>query len=738
MHSHLRWALLSISLFIELAGIAQSISGRIYDSKTGKGIPFSNVYIRELQTGTRADSSGYFVLEGLPAKEVHLEVSAIGYTTGLIPAMTSSGEKMNIGLDPSHVELTEVVVSMPTGKLESDNILMVEKKKLTALERSSSNSLMESVANLAGVDQVSTGTGIGKPVIRGLTGNRVVTYAQGIRVENQQWGSEHGLGVGDVGINGVEVIKGPNSLLYGSDAIGGVLYFTDEDYAAVDRVEGFGDVKYYGNSLAGIGQAGIKVHRKKYKQNFFASFRNNADYQVPGGKRVVNSRFDQSSFKTSLGYNNDFWVTNLRYSYLENNFGITEVDSLYNNSESRQHLPPFQNIADHKISSENIFFIGKTKFEAIFGYTSNRRKEFETSLDSTSLDMTLRTMSYNLRLRLPEGINHIIIGLQGMYQTNQNAGIEALIPDAKTNDAGLYAMTTFPIAKIEFQGGLRLDFRKLDGLDTYFGSGEHFTSLSRSYTNLNASAGIRYPMSENIVLRLNLSTGFRAPNSSELLSNGAHEGSNRYEVGDPDLKTENASQTDFSLSFTNEHIDITFNPFINFVRNYIYLRPEDSIVEGKPLYFYDQINAVLMGAEYSLHYHPHSLHWLHFETAFSAVYGFDKDENALPLMPANNVNSTLKVEFGKAKKLRISEAFLQHIYKLGQYRTAAYEVHSDPYQLFNAGLIVGYYVRRQNIELKIGLNNALDQRYIDHLSRLKTFGVPGQGRNLYAGLRYEF
>ncbi|MEQ8325091.1 MAG: TonB-dependent receptor [Vicingaceae bacterium] len=729
----LAWSLILMSFSIK----AQDISGKITDESTGIGIPFVQVYIAELQTGTRADSNGYFEINRVPAKKLTISVSAIGYATGYSQFDASASSSFNMALQPQHVELTEIVVATTSSKLSNDNVMMVSKKTMIELDRSSGNTLMENLTNMGGVDQLTTGTGIGKPIIRGLSGNRVVTYAQGIRVENQQWGSEHGLGLGDAGIGSVELIKGPSSLLYGSDAIGGVLYFTDQDYAELGQVEGYASSRFFSNSLSSQNQMGLKVHRNKYKQNFYGSYKSSGDYQIPDGQRVVNSRFDEKSFKTSLGFNNNYWVTNLRYSYLQNNFGITGEDSVYHSEISRNTLVPYQRIDDHKLSTENIFFIGDSKIELTLGYTKNRRQEFEDVEDTAALDMNLETGSYNVRYKFPVKALNMVIGVQGMYQRNINSGIETLIPDALTNDVGVYSLAQFSLQNWDVQGGLRWDYRKLDGLETSVGD-EGFEALSRSYANINASAGALYRISETFNIRFNISTGFRAPNTSELLSDGEHEGSNRYEVGNADLKNEQASQVDIGLTYANDHLEITINPFVNQIRDFIYLRPEDSTINGKQLYYYDQTNALFSGGELGFHYHPHEIHWLHFETIYSAVFAKNDRGNALPLIPANNFNSTLKIELGKKRRLRLSEIFIQHIFKFDQRRTAGFEDPSASYQLINTGLILDLQLGNNILQFKAGVNNLLNTTYIDHLSRLKTLNVPGPGRNTYVGLKYMF
>ena len=361
--------------------------------------------------------------------------------------------------------------------------------------------------------------GIGKPVIRGLSGNRIVTYAQGIRIENQQWGDEHGLGVGAVGIESVEVIKGPASLLYGSDAIGGVLYFIDERYASQNSVEGFFETKFISNTLGSISNGGIKYNKGKLKFNLFGSYSSQADYQIPNSQRVFNTRFNEKNIKGSLGFNTKSWISNVRYSFLQNKFGIVE-DAVYSESSDRNFILPLQSIDNHNFSFDNTIFTGKSKINLTLGFTTNYRKEFEDEIDHQALGLKLNTLSYNLNWHSPTVLKKInfIVGSQGMYQTNLNDGEEVLIPDAKTMDAGAFLLVNLNLNKLKIQGGMRLDYRAISTNEMHIGhhhedgeDGEEevvIPALNRYFNGTTFSGGAVYSINK-FKFRANVSSGFR-------------------------------------------------------------------------------------------------------------------------------------------------------------------------------------------------------------------------------------
>ena len=723
--------ILSVSAYSQVA-----FTGTVVDKETNEPIPFAEVFFVELNTGRVTDENGVFTIEHQHPKNIEVQISFIGYNTLKTKIDMSQEQKQTFYLEPNHIELNEVVVSVPTGKLQNENVVSVEQKKITQLQQSAPATLAEAISNIPGVEQNTTGVGIGKPVIRGLTGNRIVTYAQGIRIENQQWGDEHGLGVGEAGIESVEVIKGPASLLYGSDALGGVLYFVDERYADHNTFEGYLKSNFLSNTLGSINTFGAKLHKEKLMFNLFGGYSTNADYTVPGNERVFNTRFDEKNVKAAIGFHKKNWITNVRYSYLQNNFGITDT-SEYVTSVDRSFVLPFQKITNHNLSLENVLFTGNSTWNLMLGYTDNNRNEYEDSETDPALSMDLRTSTYNLKWNSPSYNNeklNLIIGSQGMYQTNTNSGEEILIPDAKTIDLGGYAIVNYDLDNLQLQGGVRYDHRLIDTKEVVETG---VAAFRNDYGSVNYSGGAALNLNA-ITLRANLSSGFRAPNTSELLSNGVHEGTNRFEKGNPNLKSEQATQFDFSFDFKNKHVEFTINPFINSIQNYIYLAPAGTFDQGVPVYNYLQSTALLTGGEMGVHYHPHSIHWLHIESDFSSIYAQDADKNPLPLIPANKWSTSLKVEFTSKKPVRLENVYVQNVYKFAQNRVGQFETVTPDYNLVNLGFNMAVGTGRRPFEINGGVKNVFNTKYIDHLSRFKPLGIPNPGINFFLGVKMGF
>jgi len=727
--------LLLIFILFSFHLFGQTFKGEVIDIQTNKAVPFSTIYFKELETGTIADSTGAFFIEHFNQNEIHLLITAFGYEKKDTIVSLHENAVLKIYLSPSHLDLEEVTITASTGKLEGDNVVSIEKRKLEELYQNAPLSLAEAISNIPGVDQNTTGAGIGKPIIRGLSGNRIVTYAQEIRVENQQWGSEHGLGIGSIGIEGVEVIKGPASLLYGSDALGGVLYFIDERYANHNTVEVKAKTSFQSNTMGSINQVGFKIHKKRLKFNLFGAYTSHADYQTPSFKNVYNTRFDEKSIKAAIGYNRKNWISNIRYSFLENNFGIVE-DSIYTRSFDRNFILPFQKITNHSLSFSNKIFMNTSSLQLILGFTSNNRKEFEDNKTEEALGFILNTGTYNLKWKSRE-IGHLLnitIGSQGMLQTNKNTGEEILIPDGKTQDIGVFSLFHFKWSKLQIQAGFRIDSRQVNTL--FMQSADTtFLAVNKQFIGQTISIGGNYKWKKTII-RANVSSGFRAPNTSELVSNGVHEGTNRYEIGNEDLKNENAIQMDLSVDYQSDHFSLSFNPFYNSISNYIFLSPTGATISSNSVYEYIQTDAFLYGGEFGVHYHPHLLHWLHLQSEFSTVFAEDKQHRYLPLVPQTRINSTIAVEFKNKGRFHLEKVFLQYIYKFKQDRIGQFETYSPSYNIVNIGLQAQIETKQSPIKLSIGVKNLFNTRYIDHLSRFKTLNIPNQGINFYAGISY--
>ncbi|MFK5879596.1 MAG: TonB-dependent receptor, partial [Flavobacteriaceae bacterium] len=685
---------LIISLFLigfTAVGYTQnSINGSITDSENNPlfGV---DVYAPELHLGTTSDLDGNYELKNLPHGEIHIVFSYFGFNSveknfDLHQDLSA----IDVVLQESVFNIDEVIVSTPFNRLQSKNVMKVESAKIKDLQQKGAATLIEGISTIAGVSQISTGTSIGKPVIRGLSGNRVLVYTQGVRLENQQFGGEHGLGLNEAGIESVEVIKGPASLLYGSDALGGVLYFNPERFASENTFSGNFGQRFYSNTLGSSTTIGFKNSLEKWKFLVRGAYDSHADYKIPNKDRVTNTRYDEINFNAAVGYSDEKISSELRYNINQSNLGLTE--GIGGQTKNRTPEFPFQKVITHILSLHNHIFFDRSKLDVDLGYIYNDRNEFDAILGefNPALRMKLKTLSYDVKYHLPKTeLLSFIVGVQGMHQTNKNLGEELLIPDATIDDLGVLATGILDLKNSSLQAGIRFDTRNLTTEHHEILDGNAikvFEALDKSYQNFTASLGYKFNIVQDITTRINLATGYRAPNLAELSSNGIHEGTNRYEIGDPNLKSEQNFQTDISIEYKKDHFEVFVNGFYNQLNNYIFILPNGQIKDGADVYEYNQDNAKLYGGEFGFHLHPHPLDWLHLESSFEMVVGKQNNGDYLPLIPANKWSNTLRTEFDIANWWQQGYTSLNVASSFAQNNVSPFETATSSYTLVNLGL----------------------------------------------------
>ncbi|GEP49749.1 TonB-dependent receptor [Flavobacterium noncentrifugens] len=712
------------------------LSGTVTDTKN---LPLASVsvYAPDLHKGTITDADGKYNLNNLPAGNIKIIFSYVGFTTMNQTVNVQKETIFDLILEENIHQMDEVIVSTAFNRLQSQNVMKVEHASVKSLQQQGVSTLIEGLSTIPGVSQISTGTSIGKPVIRGLSANRVLVYSQGVRLENQQFGDEHGLGLNDSGVESVEVIKGPASLLYGSDALGGVLYFNPEKFADANTLKADFGQRLFSNTLGSSTTLGLKGSTDNWKFLARGNYSTHSDYKISDGDRVTNTRYNETDLKSGIGYSNSKFSSVLRYNFNKLDLGIPE-DGIAYQSESKNTQFPRQGVYNHILSLHNNFFFGNSTLDADIGYIANDRSEFEDS-NEAALHMKLKTLNYDLKYHFPKfGKVEMIAGIQGMHQTNKNSGAEYLIPDATTNDFGIFGTANYEWKSSALQAGLRYDNRKVSS-DTHGILGEegYFEAIDKSFDSFNASLGYKTNLAHNFTMRLNLATGFRAPNLAELTSNGVHEGTNRYEIGNSQLKTEQNFQTDLNLEYKNSHFEFFVNGFYNHINNYIYTTPTGLVLEENDVFHYVQDDAQLFGGEAGIHYHPHPLDWLHLETSFETVTGKKQSGEYLPLIPANNWNNTIRTEFNIKNWLSQGYARLNFSSTFAQENVSGFETKSLGYTLVNAGIGGKIKISKSVFEVGLNGNNLFDKRYIAHLSRLKTDGIPNIGRNVVLGINFN-
>ena len=627
------------------------------------------------------------------------------------------------------------------------------------LHKAIGTNLMDAVSRQPGLSQITTGAGIAKPVIRGLGYNRVVVVDQGIRLEGQQWGDEHGLEVDAQSVHSVEVLKGPASLMYGSDAIAGVMILHPERplESGVMQFKVGGEYQS-NNGLYGY-TAGFGGNKKGWLWNGHFSdkaahaYKNRFDGYVPG------SGFKERDVSGMLGVNRSWGHSWLRLSNVDFRPGIIEGerDQVTGRLEwpedgkahSYSNYLPFQHVRHLRLVSDNAWYTDKGTLKAIIGYQQNHRQEYEEETDEAELDLMLRTINYDLKhqIDLPKAWK-LSTGVGGMWQQNRNSGEEYLIPDYELFDFGLFATASRQFHRWNLSGGLRYDTRSLHTHQLIENEDLRFESLTKHFNGVTGSLGGVWNVGERTNLRLNVARGYRAPTVSELSSNGVHEGSIQYELGQARLKPEYSLQTDLGMDYTSKYVSLQASLFLNRIDNYVFLgRLADRVTDGYPTYQYRQGDARLTGGEVSIDVHP--LQPLHISNAFSYVHGLQLHQphvsRHLPRIPAPRWNCNIRYEFpdfggGHCKGTYINAELDYNLRQRNFYALDATETATPAYALINLSIGTDLHVWGHNcIELTLACNNLLNKAYQSHLSRLKYAdldpltgrqGVYAMGRNV--------
>lgn len=749
--------LLSMIFFgVWTAKAQNTLSGTVLSKDGEIGIPVT-VSIPKLDRKTGADDAGNYTIENVPNGTFTVVYSMVGYRTYSEKINFHSGETIHkdVFLQETAVEIEEVIVSTVFHMLQSENVMKVERMSVADMKDKGAETLASGLNNIAGVNVISTGQGIGKPVIRGLSSNRVLTYTQGVRLENQQFGEEHGLGINESGIESVEVIKGPASLLYGSDALGGVLYLNPEKFAAPGETHADLNSTYFSSSQGTATDIGIQHSGDKLRFLLRGAYSSHADYRTGADYKVTNSRFNEKDIKTGVRYGSNHIISALRYNYNRSDLGIPE--EIGEQISSRKPMLPYQTTDNHILSLDNTFHLSRSKITAKVGYTANDRREYEEEHEHgeehehsedeheasngvlPSLRMQLNTFNYDVKYHFPSGKKlETIVGIQGMYQDNKNFGEEVLIPDAITHDFGVFATSHYHLEKIDFQAGLRFDTREVDVKETWNAhDNEWMEAANKKFNSFNAAVGMKWDIGNDFVSRINMATGYRAPNLAEMTSDGYHHGSFRYEIGSLDLVHEQNIQTDIALEYKRTNLDIFANGFYNKVNDYIFLEPSGTIADGHPVYHFKQEDAKLYGGEFSFHIHPASLSWLHFESGFEMVVGMRQDGEYLPFIPAHNLSHLLQINLNDRSFMTKPTAFVELKTHFAQNKVSEFEDTSKGYTLLNAGINSDIRFRHQVINIGVTGTNLTNKSYVSHLSRLKNYSIYDTGRSIQVSLRFR-
>ena len=603
------------------------------------------------------------------------------------------------------VMLDEVIVSTPFGETADQNVIKVTKVDLAKMSAVNTQTMKDVLAETPGLSFISTGPGIYKPNIRGLSSNRVVVYNQNMRYENQQWGDEHGIDIATGGVSSVELIKGPASILYGSDAIGGVLYFNPQKYLKYNGTKGDFSTFYNTNYSGFNSTIGVSTTIDEFSLIARASVVENGDYS--GSKRpdgyegpYESTGMESKDFQLALGYSKGNYSSDFRINFNESILYVPHGDEEgHDDHDDGDHDDDHDDHDDHD--------------------------EHDEHGEEAALDMTLRVTSLDWKYVNENNDNiELAIGGNFVHQTNENHGEEVLVPNATKNDMGLFMLSHFHFDSSDLMLGVRADMRQIDAI-----------GIEKTYTSMTASAGYKKDLGQSSIFRLNLATGYRAPNLSELFSDGEHHGTGRYEIGSSELSVEKNFQTDISFETSNEKSSLLVDLFYNNINDYIFLNPTGAQTdEFMPVYEYSQSDATILGGEIA-YSSKTGIDWLSYYASMEYLRGKKKNDGWLPDIPPVTFKLNLDLDFSE----KINYA-IDILHKARQDKVATFENSTHSNFLVDVSgqydLNTSYPGARAQLFWKV--ENVFDKYYYDHLSRFKNYGFYDMGRNVSIGLKISY
>ena len=700
---------------------------------------------------------------------------------GIIPGMLAVCHVCTLhAQDPDslrNVSLSEIVVTENFQYLRNKNTtLHLDVVGKEFLKEHFSGNLMQTLEQLPGVHSMDIGSGFSKPVIRGMGFNRVSVTENGIKQEGQQWGADHGLEIDAFNVEQVNIRKGPASLLYGSDAMGGVVEITQAAPPFDDQV--FGEVDLLGKSVNGLfgGSLMLGVKKDRWYTKLRYSEQHFGDYRIPTdtisyltqkipvyNRRLKNTAGFERDASLFTQYRKGRYMGNYAVSnayqkvgFFPGAHGIPDPSRVQDDGSSRNIELPYSFVNHLKATTHQEYAWEKLLLQWDLGYQNNHREEwsqFHTHYGTQpvpdkdpdkELAFTLNTFSSGVKVRFTGSqVWDHSAGWDLQYQRNTISGYSFLLPEYTRFTTGLSWLTTYkPTDVFSVSGGLRYDIGKTDispftdaYLATYLqeqGYSQEVIEMNkvrshavdRSFGDYSGSLGIVWSPAKEHLLKVNVGHSFRLPGANELASNGVHHGTFRHEQGDPDLNSERGWQLDMAYSFFGKFFSVTISPFASWFSNYIYLKPtgEWSVLPHAGLFAGGEISAKV---DLPLHFT--------YELGGEYVYTYNCDEHIpLSFSPPGSLRNTLSWE---KKRLRF---YAEHQYIADQNRVARNEDPTPGAQLLHLGAGFRIPVGSTDVEVTLSARNLLNTKYYNHLSFYRKVEIPEPGRNFQILIKIPF
>lgn len=764
------------------------IKGHVYDYRSKK--PIAEVVVRtDKKEYTISNPEGYFEFHTrfLPGN-IQLKFQLLGYHPQTKRIDLNRDLDLKIYLVSKPTELREVVVAQKSAELvakSKSQVISVVSEDFMGKNRE--NSLMQTLEKVAGVSSMTIGSGQSKPTIRGLGFNRVAVVQNGVKHEAQQWGADHGLEIDQYGLGEIEIIKGPTSLLYGSDAIAGVLRIKPQQ---VPQENSFGgEVNLLGetnNDLFGVSAAMYKRNTKWYVDSRL-TYRDYGDYKVPTDKIEYNSYIfnlhnrqlrntagREANASLRLGYigkkyHTSFFVSNVnaKNGFFANAHG-TEVrlSKIDYDADNRDIDLPFHKVNHFKFTNTTKAFFGAHRLRLDLGFQNNVREEHAEPaahgyMPKPEGTKERRFVKNTFSFRLTDALNwrqhELQFGFDAEFQDNQIGGWGFLIPEYQRVTSGVFAANTYKIApELQLQAGLRYDFGLVateayyDWFQTPVSNPNGTTSrvfLKRAndeqlfFHSASFSLGLNY-QKELFTYKLHLGKSYRIPLANELSSDGVNYHMFRFEEGNSDLDAESSYQLDAEIGFRKNKVNAVLAPFVNWFPNFIYLNPTADYFETLQIYRYTQAALFRLGGELHLDYSP--IDSLELRADIEYVYARQLDgpkkDFTIPFSPPLSALFAAQYNLPDFGGMQNPQLTAEWRVTAAQERIVPPEEITNGYQVFNVSWYTeaNWWGSNNPARIRLKVNNIFDKKYFNHTSFYRLIDVPEAGRNFSLAITVPF
>jgi len=760
------------------------ISGLVKDVNS---VPLSNatIYLNGEFRKTYTDTSGRFHFPGLNSGEYTVKVTFVGFQQPSLAVFLKMDTLLEIKLQREIMQMDEVnIVEDRSKAIRQMQSVQVATISQASLLQTIAGSLVQSIGKSPGLASINITSGVAKPVIRGLSFNRVAVVENGVKQEGQQWGIDHGLEIDQYSVGKVDVIKGPLSFQYGSDAIGGVIILSDQPYPAPHSMDGSVVVTGKSNNdLIGI-SAYSAVRDKKSYFRVRLTMDDYGDVKVPAdsffyngwqlsvnGKRLKNTAGKDYGIKLSTGMvdNWGMWSITLsdyfqKVGFFSGSHGMPDIYNLQDDGKSRNIDFPYQKVNHFKAIANTRLRIKNHWLEVDLGYQLNHRQEFSfphthglgpQPEGNLEIDLLLNTLSGNVRYYFDKSEDRsLVVGISGQYQQNNHGGYYFLLPDYHAWSVGAYYFqqwvlspgwhfnysARFDIGHVHTQQFLEPVYKDPQTITGYI---QRSPLIGKTFFNVSGGLGSSWQINPALSLKMNLGTGYKIPTAPELSSNGVHHGTFRHEMGDSTLTSERSFQLDLGLLYESKKISAGLSTFITWFPNFIYLSPTGEfsfLPDAGQIYRYRQSEALFTGGEFTFSIVLFRNIVYHNQSQY--VYAGNLDDGyPLPFIPAASIRNSIRYELPKAgKNFRNIYGEIEIQTTASQNRVARNELKTPGYNLLNLSAGCTFLVGKQPIEMMFQVQNLTNENYLNHMSLYRMLNLPDPGINfiLVVNIPFQF